>query len=133
MAGQRKVLHKHTQPVILDADLLEDFQKAIKQDISGYFRQIQYDVVEQYRNEQKKVNAPAKDAMNNIDIDTNKYLYTNKNKLQTTLDIFAKVKEINSFLENENDINKLGQIRRNAHTIEAIAKTKIIKIGKGLI
>lgn len=132
MAGERKVLHKHTQPVILDADMLEDFKKAIKQDISGYFRQIQYDVVEAYRNEQKKVTPPAKGAILNYVNDRYKG-FIHKDKQQSTLDIFAKVPEINTFLHDTNDINKLGQIRRNAHLIESIAKTKIIKIGKGTI
>jgi len=54
MAGAIKVKNKHQILVILDADILEDFKKAINMPIGEYFRQHQKEIVE----ESKKVEAP---------------------------------------------------------------------------
>src|SRR5207342_2422335 len=49
MAPGIKVRHKHSVLVILDADQIEDFKKAIAPlGISDYFRQEQYNIVEEY-------------------------------------------------------------------------------------
>jgi len=49
LAGALKVKNKHLIPVILDADILELFKKAINnQPIGEYFRRHQREVVEEY-------------------------------------------------------------------------------------
>lgn len=92
MAGALKVKYKHTLPIILHADLMDEFKEAINgQDIGVFFREIQEDVVEKYRKE-KKVMPQARGALINYH-DSNIYIFE-KDQKQTTLDIFAKETEV---------------------------------------
>ena len=126
MPAETKVKNKHTQPVILDADQLADFKAAIGQDISGYFRQIQYDVVKAYREEKEKNVKPlVKGALINYVINKpNKYY--SKDQKQSTLDIFAKEPELISFLDqlkkDKNDA-AISQLGRNGQLMQNICKT----------
>lgn len=86
MAGSIKVKYKHTLPIILHADMMDDFKKAINKDIGVYFREIQEEVVERYRQE-KKESPPSKGAVNYIESDSYKVL---SKKKQISLDVFAK-------------------------------------------
>lgn len=129
MAGTMKVKFKHTQPVILHADMMDDFKKAIDQDVSSFFREIQEDVVDKYRKEKEKkgeAHLPRGALIN--------YIYNKSNKdserSQTTLDVFAKITDINVFINELKDPRLLQQMKKNAHVIESVARTKLIKISK---
>ena len=56
MAGAVKVKNKHNQIIILDADKLDDFKRAISPlTISEFFRQQQEDIVDEYNKKKQTV------------------------------------------------------------------------------
>ena len=111
MAGELKVKNKHNQLVILDADKLEDFKKAIGHiTISEYFRQHQIDVVEEYQKNAEGLSNPiGLPAM----AGTNYNKYINKDK-NLSLDCFLKTPkvEFQQMLEEVDDYNTNSKLNK---------------------
>jgi hypothetical protein len=121
MAGTTKVKYKHTVPVILHADMMEDFKKAINKDVGVFFREIQEDVVKAYREEEKKGKPPARGALVYSSIFEDK-----KVSKQITLDIFAKENEVIERFKEIKESNNIQLIRlatRNASLVCDMGKT----------
>lgn len=115
MAGEIKVRNKHNQLVILDADKLEDFKKAIYPlSISEYFRQHQIDVVEEYKKE-KNLNALDNSALRNTTIGLVNYVNKDKN---LTLDLFMiERREIITVLDQIDMKPLIGKVIGNAKVV----------------
>jgi hypothetical protein len=79
MAGAIKVRNKHTIPVILDGDILEEFKSSIRMPIGEYFRRHQREVVDE---ERKKVEARSMPILGELPKENNNHT------IQTTLNSF---------------------------------------------
>jgi len=117
-------------PLNLDRNEVDKFNQNFgKGRLSEIVREYIHDENERIESE-KKVMPPSKGALINYTTNPAKKI---KGKEQTTLDLFAKIDEINGFINDTKDVRQLQQMKRNAHVIETVARTKLIKISKGLI
>jgi|ERR1041385_1198004 hypothetical protein len=82
MAGAIKVRNKHTIPVILDGDILEEFKSSIRMPIGEYFRRHQREVVDE---ERKKVEARSMPILGELPENDE------DNTIQTTLNSFMDI------------------------------------------
>lgn len=116
MAGQIKVKNKHDQLIKLDADILEDFKKAIAPlSISEFFRQQQYDIVEEFKKKEPS--------------STLTHFLDPRDKQQTTLDVYKMERlEISNHISNIQDKKLLGEIQAKGKIIMDVARTRLRKI-----
>ena len=109
MAGAVKVKHKHTIPMILDGDKLDDFKKAIKnKPIGEFFRQLQYDIVEEYRK--------------NVEAQENPLGLPKDNCGQSTLDQY----QINPFRSDQYQLEEIKNFLMFQATEDQITSAAII-------
>jgi len=118
LAPEIKIKNQHNQHVILDADKLEDFKKAISPlEISSYFRRVQYDIVEEYnKNKERK-----DDYIINFMVDDK----------QTTLDLYKiHEKDINSHISNIDDTKTLMEMRDKAEIVLSSVRYRLNSLRK---